>query len=55
MTQLVTKYTPVCAKTLRRLGLRKTGSWNRCGSKAEKRIASKAVRRANKEMLKGSE
>lgn len=43
------------AKQLRRYGLRKTGSYTRCGSKKEKRTASKAVRRANKDQSNGRE
>jgi len=38
--------------TLKRYGLRKVGKRHRCGSKLEKRIASKAVRRANKDRTK---
>lgn len=34
--------------TLKKIGRRKAGSWGRTGSKALKRIASKASRRAGK-------
>ena len=37
------------ANTAKKLGRRKAGSYGRPGSKAQKRMASKAVRRARKD------
>ena len=40
--------TNTMSNAMKKLGRRKAGSWGRPGSKAQKRAASKAVRRAGK-------